>query len=312
MTLWLGDRSEFSERPSATFNNDGTTALSRSELAERLLEIAAEGDDGEPKTGRRYWYLALSLGYVRPSMEAGEAAAKERKKAQKRITDILGILRKQGRLDWDMVLDLTRELDEWQTFESVRDARAYMRRIYTEDLWLGQPCYPILIVEKDTMEPVCKPMARAWQIPFASSRGYGSLKLQHDVAAMVRKRFARTGQRAIVFFISDLDPSGIDLQRSWEQAMDDFNVPVSFVRLGLTMEQVRDPDLKLDRLAVAVKPSDSRSKQFIEQYGSRCWETDVLPAATIRDALDTAIHSLLDRQAWLRRGREIDAARALL
>jgi hypothetical protein len=32
------------------------------------------------------------------------------------------------------------------------------------------------------MEPVCQPMASRWQMPFASSRGYGSLKLQHDVA----------------------------------------------------------------------------------------------------------------------------------
>jgi hypothetical protein len=234
------------------------------------------------------------------------------REAQKRITDILGTLRKQSRLDWDMVLDLTRELDEWQTFESVRDARACLRRIYTEHLWIGQPRYPILIVEKDTMEPVCKPMARDWQIPFASSRGYGSLKLQHDVAVMIRKRFARTGQRAIVFFISDLDPSGIDLQRSWEQAMEDFNAPVSFVRLGLTMEQVQDPALDLDRLVVDVKPSDSRSRSFITLYGSRCWETDVLPAATIRGALNTAIRALLDERAWQRREQEIEAARALL
>jgi hypothetical protein len=31
------------------------------------------------------------------------------------------------------------------------------------------------------MEPVCQPMAQRWQMPFASSRGYSSLKLQHDV-----------------------------------------------------------------------------------------------------------------------------------
>ena len=50
---------------------------------------------------------------------------------------MLGVLRKQGRLDWDMVLDLTRELTEWQTFASPRDARAHLRRIYDEDRWAG-------------------------------------------------------------------------------------------------------------------------------------------------------------------------------
>jgi hypothetical protein len=81
-----------------------------------------------------------------------------------------------------VVLDIGRALDEWQTYGSPREARAEMRRSYDEDRWLGQRYYPILIVEKDTMEPVCQPMARGWQMPFASSRGYGSLTLQHDVA----------------------------------------------------------------------------------------------------------------------------------
>jgi hypothetical protein len=87
-----------------------------------------------------------------------------------------------------------------------------MRRDYDEDRWLWQKFYPVLIVEKDTMEPVCRRMASRWQMSFASSRGYSSLTLQHDAAQMLNDRYARTGQTAIVYFVSDLDPSGLDLQ----------------------------------------------------------------------------------------------------
>jgi hypothetical protein len=80
-----------------------------------------------------------------------------------------------------------------------------MRGIYDEDRWLGQPTFPILLVEKDTMEPICRPMASGWQMPFASSRGYGSLTLQHDLAELLLQRHARTGQMGIVYFISDHD-----------------------------------------------------------------------------------------------------------
>jgi hypothetical protein len=73
-----------------------------------------------------------------------------------------------GLLGWDMVLDLTRELDEWEFYNSPREARAATRRFYTEDRWLGQEMFPILIVEKDTLEPVCKPIVQRWQMPFAS------------------------------------------------------------------------------------------------------------------------------------------------
>ena len=152
----------------------------------------------------------------------------------KRVTDKLGALRMAGALHWNMVLDLTRELDEWQTYGSPREARARMRRIYDEDRWLGQKHFPILVVEKDTLEPVCKPMAGGWQMPFASSRGYSSLKLQHDVARLLNRRYTKIKQTAIIYFISDLDPSGLDLQRAWEEALGNFRVVCTFVRVGLT------------------------------------------------------------------------------
>jgi hypothetical protein len=190
-----------------------------------LIEISAEGDEGEPKTGRRFYYLTLSHGYVRPDMGASNEAKASRDAAYERVTAVLGILRKQGLLGWNDVLDLTRELDEWLTYASPREARAAMRRRYDEDRWLGQRFYPIFIVEKDTMEPVCQPMARRWQMPFASSRGYSSLKLQHDVAEMLIARYARTGQRAIIYFISDLDPSGLDFERAWREALQYFKPP---------------------------------------------------------------------------------------
>jgi hypothetical protein len=211
-----------------------------------------------------------------------------------------------------MVLDLTRDLDQWQVFSSARDARIEMRRVYDEDRWLGQEYFPLLIVEKDTMEPVVKPMAMRWQMPFASSRGYGSLKLQHDVAELILQRHAQTGQNAVIYFASDHDPSGLDLQASWEQAMKDFGAVAVFVRIALTTEQVRDAELDIERLGIEVKPSDSRSAKYVADFGSTCWEADVLPAAVIADTLDRHISAWLDGEKWRRRDSEIEAARGLL
>jgi hypothetical protein len=296
-----------------SFHSDGTLALSNEELGERLLELAEEGDGGKPKTARRFFYLALSHGYIQPDMGASDQAKKSRDAAYDRIVKVLGVLRKQGKLGWHDVLDLTRELVEWQVYSSAREARAHMRRVYNEDRWLGQEYFPVFIVEKDTMVPVCQPMAGRWQMPFASSRGYGSLTLQHDIAKMLRRRHAKTGQQAMIYFASDFDPSGLDLQRSWEEALDDFVViREPFERIALTLEQVTDADLDLDRFAIEVKPSDSRAETFIAQYGDRCWEADVLSEAVIQAALDSHIESWLDEKKWNRRAKEIEKARRLL
>ena len=60
------------------------------------------------------------------------------------------------------------------------------------------------------------------------------------------------------------------------------------------------------------KSSDSRSRSYIAEYGDRCWETDILPAADIEAALDADIRSWLDGKLWSRRDREIERVRTLL
>jgi hypothetical protein len=225
-----------------------------------------------------------------------------------------------------MVLDLTRELTKWRTFASPREARAYLRRIYDEDRWLGQPCFPVLVVEKDTIVPVTEPMARRWQMPFASSRGYGSLKLQHDTAALIRRRYAmirrhamklrrqqeETGRLIVVYFISDHDPSGLDLQRAWKQALESFGARFRLVRIGLTRTQVDALDNARLREGIEVKPSDSRSKTYLAEHGDRCWEVDILPATVIEQALNAEIRLWLDQRLWRQRDREIERARTLI
>ena len=59
MVIWLGKERKLG-KVSKSCNADGSPALSNEELGERLVEIADTGDDGKPKPGRRYYYLALS------------------------------------------------------------------------------------------------------------------------------------------------------------------------------------------------------------------------------------------------------------
>jgi hypothetical protein len=313
-TEWLGKAAQLSKAVRST-HADGSPALSNEELGDRLIELAAQADGGNPKTGRRFYYLALSYGYIRPDMSASDDAKKSRDAAYNRITRVLGALRMQSRLSWDAVLDLTRELVQWRFYDSPREARERMRRTYDEDRWLGQKYFPVFIVEKDTLEPVCEPMAQTWQMSFASSRGYSSGKLQYDTARLLRQRQARTGQVAIIYFISDHDPSGLDLQRDWEETLKNFGVVSILIRIGLTPAQIQGTDehgTPLQDLGIEVKPSDSRSKGYIAVHGNWCWEADILPAAEIERALDRHVAVWLDRKLWDRRAREIERARGLL
>lgn len=319
---WWGDTDPLAERVRKT-HPDGSKWLSEEELGEKLVDLAYSADGGAPKTGRRYYYLCISHRYIQPDMGASKEAKRERDGAYKRVLRVLKKLRMlDDRLPFYMVLDLSRELTEWQTFRSPREARRHMRDRYQEDRWIGQPFRPILIVEKDTLEPVTKPLAHGWQMPFASSRGYSSVTLQHDVAELLAKWFAQ-GQRPLVLFISDLDPSGLDLERAWKDILEgflpEFRAEEHFLRIGLNYEQVEEQDLH--HLSIEVKESDSRSENWMDSHqpagvlppdGDRCWEVDVLEADVIKTAIDRAIRARLDRSLWEQRAREIERARALL
>ena len=130
------------------------------------------------------------------------------------------------------------------------------------------------------------------------------------VAEMLERRYAKTGQTALVYFVSDFDPSGLDLQRAWEDALSNFGILANFVRIGLTSEQVRVHHLS--RFAIEVKKGDSRSQGFIEKYGDRCWEVDVLPANVIEQEITNQITGWLDAELWISRDYEIERARKLL
>ena len=90
LVRWRGDQPRFSTA------SRGANSLSNSELAKRLIEVSETADDGEPKTGRRFYYLALSRGYIRPDMSDSDTGKRSRNAAYKRVTDVLGGLRRHA------------------------------------------------------------------------------------------------------------------------------------------------------------------------------------------------------------------------
>jgi hypothetical protein len=55
------------------------------DYTKRLVEIASDADGGAAKPGRRFYYLALSYGYIQPDMSATDAGKASRLAAYKRL-----------------------------------------------------------------------------------------------------------------------------------------------------------------------------------------------------------------------------------
>lgn len=99
------------------------------------------------------------------------------------------------------------------------------------------------------------------------------------------------GQKAIILYFGDLDPSGKDMPRDIQNRFELLGVPVEVVEVALTRQDVEE--YKLPRNPM--KPLDSRNRWFIQKYGiNYAVELDALPPDILREKIEATIRAYAD------------------
>lgn len=112
------------------------------------------------------------------------------------------------------------------------------------------------------------------------------------------RRFAgyiAKGQTPIVFHLGDHDPSGIDMTRDNRDRLSMFaGTPINVQRIALNMPQIE----KYNPPPNPVKFSDSRAKDYEQEFGESSWELDALSPTVIKDLIEDAILRVRDRKKY--------------
>jgi len=117
-------------------------------------------------------------------------------------------------------------------------------------------------------------------IPILALGGYSSQTYCDDVIDDVRS----DGREALLIYGGDFDPSGMDIQRDFEERTDFAFAQVE--RIALTAEQVRIYDLPPQ----PGKATDTRADRFIAEHGELVQvELDALPPDVLRGLYQDAI-----------------------
>lgn len=215
------------------------------------------------------------------------------------IGRVLNDARMAGRIDWNHLVDTTRNLVKvgtWSSPGSIIDSAAYG---YTEDHWIGQPEYIEVWVEKEALASIIGRAADTWQVPYFACRGYPSVSEMH-VAAMRLKRKEDEGRKVTVIHCGDHDPSGIDMTRDIEERLATFGCRATVNRIALNMDQVEQYQPPPN----PAKMTDSRFEDYSEQYGDESWELDALDPATLDALVQDEIQEHLDRDLYDQRVAE--------
>jgi len=201
--------------------------------------------------------------------------------------------RMAGLLDWDAIVDRTRQKEGQQHWDSPKAIVDAAVKSYHIDKWANQPVRVEVWVEKRALIEVVGRAAYPLDVDYFSCNGYTSQSAMWRAAERLIE-YEDAGQETVILHLGDHDPSGVDMSRDILDRLRIFDSRVEVIRIALTMEQI-------DALSPPPNPTkaaDSRSDGYVAVYGRECWELDALEPAYIVDLVTKEILKLRDDSLW--------------
>lgn len=254
--------------------------LKQIEIANAIIEeYAAQGFD---LTLRQLYYQMVARGYIENS-----------ERSYKNFGNTVNDARLAGLIDWNHIVDRTRNLRENSHFDDPSDIMRAAANSYQIDKWQRQPYRVEVWVEKDALTGVVEPVCQQLDIPYFACRGYTS---QSEAWSAARRlmRWRDRGQIPVVLYLGDHDPSGLDMTRDVVDRLVRFAGGIDVSRLALNWDQVEQYNPPPN----PAKLTDSRVKAYIVQFGKSSWELDALNPTTLAGIIESAVTRFLDPVLW--------------
>lgn len=213
--------------------------------------------------------------------------------------------RRAGLMDWDHIVDRTRNLMGNRTYESPGALIEDVHTRFFVDLWQDQDVRIEVWVEKEALAGVVQRAANLRGVNYFSCRGYVSSSEMH--AAAKRHEYYRDvlGQDVIVIHLGDHDPSGIDMTRDIRERLEFFGASPEVRRIALNYDQIQE----FQPPPNPAKITDSRAEKYIARFGRQSWELDALDPATLSALITQEIDAFKDEIAYNQRADEQETGR---
>lgn len=254
-----------------------------------LAEYAAGGYD---LTLRQLYYQFVARGLIENSQ-----------KSYKRLGSCIDEARLAGMIDWDSIVDRTRNLQGRSSWSSPAEIVQSCYYSFHYDRWANQPCRVEVWCEKEALIGIFSRVARTYDVDYFACRGYVSQSEMWRAARRLH-RYAQNGQMPIILHFGDHDPSGIDMTRDITDRMAMFGTRLDVKRLALNMDQVEEHSPPPN----PAKFTDSRCAGYVERFGDESWELDALDPDTLAALVASSINKYRDMDKWEQQiERELDA-----
>jgi hypothetical protein len=210
------------------------------------------------------------------------------------LGDIISDGRMTGLIDWDSIIDRTRETMDNRHWDKPSSTIKEAYRRFAIDKWLDQPHYVEVWVEKEALEDILDRACRPLDVKFFACKGYTSQSAMWQASQRLLER-KKAGKEVHVIHLGDHDPSGIDMSRDIFSRLTTFvGDKVHVQRIALNMSQVR----RYNPPPNPAKVTDSRFAAYQAQYGDESWELDALNPPVLVELITRAVKQFRDEKIW--------------
>ena len=237
---------------------------------------------GYDMTTRQVYYRLVAGGHVENTFANYKA-----------IASLINDARLAGMLDWNYIVDRTRNLQSLAHWNSPADIIASAYDSYSRDKWVDQAYHVEIWVEKEALIGVIERIANEFDCPYFACRGYVSQSEMRD-AALRFLRYRSEGKQGRIIHLGDHDPSGIHMTQDIQQRFQMFGASTVVQRVALTMAQVEE----LNPPPNPAKETDARFADYVLEYGEESWELDAIDPIAMHTIIRDAIEPYVDRTKW--------------
>jgi len=264
-----------------------------------IQKIIDEQEQFWPLSLRQIHYLLLNNPPLRHSAKPNSRYRND-VSSYHDLTDLVTRARHEASVDYAVIDDPTRPVTLWEVQSSLSSYYAQQMEDllngYWRDLIQSQPNHIELVVEKNTLRTIVRPVASKFCIPLTIGRGQCSTRPLYNIS----ERYKTSGkEKLIILAVSDLDPDGDGIAHSLGQRLrDDFAIPsVEVIKCALTFDQVRS--LKLPTKYERAKTGSSNYERYVAAYNTDfVWELEALDPKVLQRLLTKTIDDVIDRRAF--------------
>jgi hypothetical protein len=220
-----------------------------------------------------------------------------------KVSRILTDMRYGGRLDWDKIVDQSRDVYKQKSYNDISEAINMLLARYRRDRWQGSNYYVEVWVEKRTLVNQFYPITDKADVYLASGGGFSSATYVYEAQERLKAQ-QDMGKQIVVLYFGDLDSSGEFMSEDIEKRFEEWGIDLLVKRVCLNDEHLHqyklpvtfDVPVRSGDQIVNKLERDPRAKRFAEKHDGKLFqvELEALDPAILTQMLVTTLSKYID------------------